>query len=291
MIKVNRKILKEIYQARPKDAHKYDFGLLLVIGGGEFYTGSPYLSAMSAFRTGVDMVYVIAPKRAADIIASFSPNLASFPLEGERLTKDHLSTLFSLVKSAKAVSGGKCALVIGGGMGRSPQTQETICQFLKDLDLPSVIDADGLYAISKNPKVVYGKPFILTPHQYEFFVLTGKKVLGKSLKEKIEILKEASKKFNSCILLKGRIDIAIISQGEKIAINKTGHPNMTVGGTGDTLAGIIGAFLTWKIDPFKSACAGAYLNGLAGERVAKRLGWGMTATDLIEEIPKIIPKK
>lgn len=73
MQEVDKNILKNIYKARPRDTKKYDFGLLLVIGGSEFYSGSPALSALSAFKTGVDMVRVIAPKRAADIIASFPP--------------------------------------------------------------------------------------------------------------------------------------------------------------------------------------------------------------------------
>jgi len=75
MIKVGKNILKEVYKQRSPDVHKYDFGLLLVIGGGEFYTGSPTLAALAAFKTGVDMVRILAPKRAADIIATFSPNL------------------------------------------------------------------------------------------------------------------------------------------------------------------------------------------------------------------------
>ena len=85
-------ILKDIYGERQKGKYfrKYDFGLVLVIGGGEFYSGSPALSAMAAFRAGVDMVKIIAPKRAADIVASFSPNLAAYPLEGGRLQKKHL---------------------------------------------------------------------------------------------------------------------------------------------------------------------------------------------------------
>ena len=85
MQEVTKNILKKIYKVRPPESKKYDFGLLIVIGGSEFYSGSPALSAMAAFRAGVDMVRIIAPKRAADIIASFSPDLAAYPLEGKWL--------------------------------------------------------------------------------------------------------------------------------------------------------------------------------------------------------------
>ena len=95
MIKVTKDILKNIYKERLADSKKYDFGLLIVIGGSDFYSGSPALSAMAAFKSGVDMVRIIAPKRAADIIASFSPNLAAYPLEGNWLERKHLATLLT----------------------------------------------------------------------------------------------------------------------------------------------------------------------------------------------------
>jgi len=98
MIEVTKNILKDIYKERPKDTKKYDFGLLLVIGGSDFYSGSPALSALAAFKSGVDMVRVIAPKRSADIIASFSPNLAAYPVEGSWVTKKHLATLLTLAE-------------------------------------------------------------------------------------------------------------------------------------------------------------------------------------------------
>ena len=118
------------------------------------------------------MVRIIAPKRAADIIASFSPDLAAYPLEGKWLEKKHLPTLMSMTKSAKAVSRGNVAVVIGGGTGRSQETQDTILEYLENISVPAVIDADAIHALGKNPEVVLGKNFLITPHSYEFFVLT-----------------------------------------------------------------------------------------------------------------------
>jgi len=103
MNKITKDILKQIYLPRLRDSHKYDFGLLLVVGGGEFYTGSPALSAMAAFKAGVDMVQILAPKRAADVIATFSPNLAAFPLKGDWLDEEDVPTLISHIISAKTI--------------------------------------------------------------------------------------------------------------------------------------------------------------------------------------------
>jgi len=288
MIKVTKDILKDIYKERPKDSKKYDFGLLIVIGGSDFYSGSPALSAMAAFKSGVDMVRIIAPKRAADIIASFSPNLAAYPLEGNWLERKHLATLISMTESAKAVSYGKTAVVIGGGMGRSQDTQDAILEYLEEVSVPVVIDADAINALRKKPEIISGKPFLITPHTYEFFVLTGKEVYKLSDEEKIKAVQEEAARLQTTILLKGAIDI--ISDGKEVALNKTGTPLMIVGGTGDTLAGVAGALVARGIDPFTAAQAAAFINGLAGELAGKKLGESMTATDLIEEIPNMLPK-
>jgi len=277
MIEVTKNILKEIYKERPKDVKKYDFGLLVVIGGSDFYSGSPALSAMAAFKTGVDMVRIIAPKRAADIIASFSPNLASYPLEGNWLEKKHLATLLSMTEAAKVVSYGKTAVVIGGGMGRTVETQDAILEYLKQVTVPVVIDADAIHAIGKNPAVISGKNFLITPNSYEFFILTGKKVYELSEEERIKIVQEEAARLKTTILLKGAIDI--ISDGKEIALDRAGSSFMTKGGCGDTLAGVCGALLARGITPFEAAQAAAYINGKAGELVGQKKKEGLLATD------------
>ena len=288
MFEVTKDILKAVYQKRVPPVKKYNFGLLTVIGGSEFYSGSPALSGLAAFRAGVDMVRIIAPKRAADIIASFSPILAAYPLQDGWLTKKNLATLFSMIESAKIVSEGKTAVVIGGGIGRTKETQEAVIEFLSQVSVPVVIDADAVHALAGNQHVVANKNFLITPHTYEFFILTKKEVYKLPDQEKIKIVQEEAERLKTTILLKGQIDI--ISNGKETALNKTGSPLMTVGGTGDTLAGIAGAFLARGIDVFTAAQAAAFINGLAGEAAAMKFGEGLVATDLIEEIPGILPK-
>ena len=288
MLEVTKDILKDIYKERPRNIRKYDYGLLVVVGGSEFYSGSPALSAMAAFRAGVDMVRIIAPKRAADIIASFSPNLAAYPLEGKWLNKTHLPTLLAMTESAKAVARGNTAVVIGGGAGRSEETQKAILKYLEEVSVPVVIDADAIHALGEKPEIVSGRNFLITPHTYEFFVLTGKEIYKLSEEEKIKMVQTEAQRLHTTILLKGAIDI--ISDGKEVALNKTGTPLMIVGGTGDTLAGVAGALVARGIDPFTAAQAAAFINGLAGELAGKKLGESMTATDLIEKIPNVLPK-
>jgi NAD(P)H-hydrate epimerase len=286
---IGENLIKEIFQPRPENVHKYHFGLLVVIGGNEFYTGSPTFNALAAFKTGVDMVHILAPKRAADIIASFSPNLAAYPLKGDILKEEHLGTILTFTRSAKSLTNGKAAVVIGGGLGRSLETQKLIIEFLKEVQIPVVIDADAIHALAQEKEAIRGKEVVITPHAYEFFVLTGKELESLSLEEKVREVKESAKNLEATILLKGDIDI--ISNGEEVTINKTGNPVMTVGGTGDVLAGIIGALLARGVDSYRAAQAGAYINGRAGEIGAEELGESFTAEDLLNFIPEVLWKK
>ena len=282
---IAKTLLKKIYKKRKATSHKYDFGSLLVIGGSEKYSGSPGFNAltalaMAAYRTGTDIVEVAAPKRAADIIASFSPDIIAYPLKDGWLKKEHLNKLLELTKN-------KTAVVIGGGLERRKETKTTVLEFLKKINLPCVIDADAIYAVAGNTKVLK-KNFVVTPHAYEFYILTKKKVEKLNLKQKIKIVKEQAAKLNITILLKGNVDI--ISDGKRVVINKTGSPYMTVGGTGDTLAGVLGSLLAQRINPFIAAGAAAYINGKAGELAAKKKKAALVASNLIPEITKIVSK-
>jgi hydroxyethylthiazole kinase-like uncharacterized protein yjeF len=276
-IEIKKTILKEVYKKREPWAHKYDFGHLLVIGGSKLYSGSPVLSSMAALRAGVDLVTIIAPERAANIAASFSPDLVTYPLKGDYLNERHLKDLIKFTK-------GKTAVVIGGGLWRIRPVLDTVAEYMKRTELPTVVDADAIHAIAKSKKISLNN-CVVTPHSVEFFTLSRIEPTNK-LNERIEVVKKVSKELETVVLLKGNIDI--ISDGEKVAINRTGNPYMTVGGTGDTLAGICGSLLAQGIDCFTAACTAAYINGRAGDIAARQLRQSMMATDLIEAIPKVI---
>jgi len=284
MKKITKDILRKVYPKRELCSHKYDNGYLLVVGGGEHYTGSPALAGLAGFRAGVDMVRVLAPEKAADIIAGFSPNLATYGFKGAHFDAEDLPLLLNMAEAARAVSKERTALVIGGGLGRSEETQKVVLDFLSQTSIKTVVDADAIYALKMNPSVRKG--LILTPHSNEFFVLTKRDLKGLSLEKKAEAVKEEAGKLSSVILLTGEKDI--ISNGQEVYINETGTPFMTVGGTGDTLAGICGGLLAQGVEPFLAAQGAAFINGKAGELSSEKFGIGMLATDLIKEIPNVV---
>ncbi len=273
MLTVTKDFVKKLYSKRPDWSHKGDFGRLLIIGGSSLYSGSPILAALAAYRSGVDWVMIAAPKDVAHQIRSYSPDLMSYPLDGEFVSIKNIKTLLELEENYDAV-------LIGGGMGRVKEVKKTIIEFLKNTSLPCVIDADAIHAVAEEKKVIRSN-FVLTPHSYEFYVLTGEKI-----SDRAEQVTRYAQELGATILLKGHIDY--ISDGKQAAINKTGNPSMTKAGTGDSLAGICGALLARKIAPFDAACAAAYINGAAGDLANTKLGVSLLATDVIEEIHNVL---
>lgn len=253
---------------RASESHKGDNGRILVIGGGA-YVGAPALTALAALRAGADIVTVAAPSSVSDIIASFSPNLIISPLTSDILVPDDVPIISELIPKHDVV-------VIGMGLGKSEPTARAIGAIVP-LCKKVVIDADAL-GVLEFP--LHGA--IITPHAGEFESLS-KLSLPMDWKKRAEMVKKFAKENNVVVLLKGKIDI--ISDGERVKANKTGNAGMTVGGTGDVLAGIVGALYATN-DAFDAAVAGAFINGRAGDFAFEEYGFGLLATDVIDNIPK-----
>ena len=133
--------LKNVFEDRPKDSKKGDFGRVLIIGGSKMFTGAPALSALAALYTGCDLAVIVAPKRAADICAAISPNLITYPLNGDFIEEKHIKEIEPLINKADAI-------VIGPGLGTKEETKKAIIKLLENIEKPAVIDADAITAIS-----------------------------------------------------------------------------------------------------------------------------------------------
>jgi NAD(P)H-hydrate epimerase len=250
-------------------SHKGECGRVLVIGGGP-YTGAPALVAMAALRAGAGWVTVAAPQRAADIVASFSPDLITVPLtDRHKITEADVGVVAPLIAKHDVV-------VIGNGAGRDPETLRALAMIAESCK-KVVIDADAL-----QPDMPLRG--IVTPHCGEFKRMSGFDCPSDDLTEKVS---EFSAARNVVTLLKARPNV--ISDGRRTKLNDTGNPGMAVGGTGDVLAGITGAFYC-RNDAFEAATAAAFVGGAAGDIVLEDKGYWMTAIDLIERIPYVMKK-
>ena len=269
-----------VIKPRPLEAHKGDFGRLLVVGGSEVYSGAPAYVALAALRTGVDIVYVAAPEKTAYVISAYSPNLITAKLAGEHLNLKNMSTIEHYLNMVTAVT-------VGPGLGLNQETKKAVKVLIACVEKygkPLLLDADGLKAFGEFRRQLK-VPVVFTPHAGEYKTLVGHSPPDELEARAKDVMKSA-RVLGGVILLKGNVDV--ISDGERVKLNFTGNPGMTVGGTGDVLSGIVAAFLANGIDAFEAAVAGAFVNGACGDFVQREKGYHMIATDLIEWIPRLL---
>ena len=266
---------------RSPEAHKGQFGRLLVIGGSGVFTGAPTLVALAAYRTGTDLVFVAAPERTAQAISSISPNLITIKLPGENLASNHIRVIRDELVKANAVA-------IGPGLGLSKQTVSAvrkIVAIVRQAKKPLLLDADGLKALGVVRKIMFDGTTVVTPHASEFQAVSGKAPSRDPKVRSKEVLEFASRT-GAVVLLKGHTDV--ISDGMSLKLNNTGNPGMTVGGTGDVLSGIVAGLMAQGVDGYRAAVAGAFINGAAGDLAEEQFGYHLTPTDLLGHIPKIM---
>jgi NAD(P)H-hydrate epimerase len=266
---------------RPPEAHKSQFGRLLVVGGSEVFTGAPTLVSLAAYRTGTDLVFVAAPERTAQAISSISPNLITIKLPGANLAPNSMQILREQVQKATAIA-------IGPGLGMDRATVSAVRRLfalIRQLKKPLLLDADALKALGVVRKKIFDAAVVLTPHAGEFEAVSGK-APSRHLKTRAKEVRDFASKSGGVVLLKGHSDV--ISDGVRTKLNNTGNPGMTVGGTGDVLSGIVAGLMAQGVDPYRAAVAGAFVNGAAGDLAETRLGNHLTPTDLLEHIPTVL---
>ena len=267
-----------LYYPVPRpDSHKGQNGRLLVVGGGPF-TGAPAFVGLAAYRIGVDVVHVATPTTAFEPVAGYSPNLIVHALPGSRFLKTDVGPILE-------IASGMDAAVIGPGLGATDATKDAIRVLVRALNLPMVLDADALTAAGEDPGCLAGKRGVVTPHHKEYEVLTGTTLPG-DLRGIIEAAKGFARKSGFTVLLKGAPDV--ITDGNSHRLNKVHNVGMTVGGTGDALAGICGGLLAKRVPPFLAARMAAFANGYAGNLAFESKSYDMMTTELIEKIPRVL---
>lgn len=273
---------------RRPHSHKGENGRLLVIGGSSRYAGAPALAAMAALRTGIDLAVVAVPRSIVREVRAYSPDLIVLPLESE----DHL-TAESTPQISEEISRAD-AVLIGMGLGEDPKTADSVLEIVGLLSksrVPAVIDADAIKALGRSTAAVKGAVSVLTPHAGEFLALTGVRLpeeREEGWRDRLPIVKDWASRLGVTILLKSRYDV--ISDGCRYRVKNIGNPGMTVGGTGDVLAGVTGALLSRGAEPFRAAVAASFVNSYAGDLLEEELGQRFTARDLVDAIPLALKK-
>ncbi len=265
--------LASLYPPRTGEPRKGDFGRVVVAGGSLVYSGAPALNALAALRSGADLVFVVAPRRAADLVAGYAPDLITHPCDAPFPEPD-------------AVFGHRPgAIVLGGGVERTAAAHSALREIVRRADCPLVVDAEALHALAGKPDLLRGKRALLTPHGGEFEVLTGERYPAAQASREAAVRAQAAR-FGATLLVKGLVDV--ISDGERVALDHQGSPYLTKGGWGDLVAGAAGALLARGASPWDAARGAAFLVGAAGARAAARLGESTLASDALAEIATVI---
>jgi len=269
---------------RPFDAHKGDFGRVLIVAGSRGMSGAACLSGTAALRGGAGLVTVATPLNIQPIVAGYEPSYLTLGLPDDdrgQLSRAALPTIMDALSRQTAAAWGP-------GLGRSDDLDDATLAVFRSAELPMVFDADGLNALSHRKDWRAGpKPSgarILTPHPGEFARLTGLDAATTNAQRETTAARFAAQ-HGVVLVLKG--PHTVITDGRRIAINSTGNSGMATGGTGDVLTGLIAALLGQRMVPFEAAQLGVYLHGLSGDIAAAELSNpGMIASDLARSLTR-----
>ena len=268
----------KILPNRCVNAHKGDFGRILLLCGSKGYTGAATLSALGALRSGAGLVYLGVPESvyAIEAVKVTEPVVFPLPEENGMFSAKALEQILPMLPNMDAV-------LIGPGIGRSAGTLAVVESILEAFQGPVVLDADGINVLDGHIDILRGRTgsTILTPHEGEF------RRIGELTDDRITTAKKFAIDAGCIVLLKGCG--TVVTDGFRHYINPTGNPGMAVGGCGDVLAGIITALLGQGIAPLEAAACGAWLHGAAGDICAEEIGqYGMLPTDMLKVLPRLL---
>ena len=269
-------ILPERYYS----AHKGNFGRVLLLCGSKGYTGAAALCALGALRSGAGLVYLGVPESIYEIEACklLEPVVFPLPEDNGMLSANAVNLLSNILPQMDAV-------VMGCGLGQSEGVLAVIKHVLMNFDGVVVLDADGINVMKDHKDILRGRSqqTILTPHEGEFARFSQSDINSERLERACTLANE----LGVIVVLKGYQTIT--TDGDVSYINPTGNPGMAVGGSGDVLAGMIGAFVGQQIPPLEAAACAVWLHGAAGDICAKELGqYGMLPSDMLQRLPRLM---
>jgi ADP-dependent NAD(P)H-hydrate dehydratase / NAD(P)H-hydrate epimerase len=272
---------------RPERAHKGDFGHVLVIGGSIELPGAVLLTGLGAMRAGAGVVRLAAAESVVARLASAIPELTWLPLDEEAPGLIAPGGWRRVTTEAAAHD----AIVIGPGLGHQPATRRRARQLITALTVPTVVDADGLNALAEGNRWWQGMraPLVLTPHPGEFARLTGEDAPAADDDDgRAAAVAAAAARWGQVVVLKGARTVVAEPDGEVLRAD-VATPALATAGSGDVLAGVIGAFLAAGATPLAAAACGVAVHGAAGLLAADRIGsTGTMARDLAGLLPSAI---
>ena len=277
---IKKSEVAKLYPRRDPLSHKGQNGRVLIIGGSIDYYGAPILAALGALHSGCDLVHLLVPECNFEVTRSVSPDFVVHKYSGNYLngrTLDHIDDILGKVD---------CVL-IGPGVTEDPEILRTITRIIQKTACSIVLDAEAIPAIAQlglaptDTRVI--PRFLITPNRAEMNEIL-ENPLPKDPEQEAMIIEDFAKKWNVVVMLKGHLDI-IAASDKPTNMNITGNAGMTVGGSGDVLAGYTASLIAQHADPYDAALCAAFVFGENGDHLYAEQGTNFTASELALALP------
>ncbi|MDY6892289.1 MAG: NAD(P)H-hydrate dehydratase, partial [Chloroflexota bacterium] len=270
---------------RDKSAHKGSYGRALFICGASNYLGAPYFAAISFLKAGGGLSYLATPGSISPFLASKGSEIVFIPQKETLSGSLALESKDAIIEFSNTVN----IVILGPGLSLNQETQELVRELVKEIEVPLLIDGDGITAIADHTDVVKSRraPTVLTPHSGEMarIVKTGGNEVDRN---KINVLQTTARELNAIVVLKGAHSL-IGYPDETVYINTSGNPGMATAGSGDALTGTIAAMYGLGLSVEEATRTGVFIHGLSGDLAAQEKGEdGLTAQDIVDYLPNAL---
>lgn len=266
--------------ARRPDAHKGDFGRLLIVAGSAGMSGAASLAAMGALRSGAGLVHLSVPAEVAVEVSARHAEVMVHDRAAERAPEAAASAVLEMAAQCQAV-------VAGPGMSCSEDASAIVEALIANCRVPLVLDADAVNVMAGRPEAL-GRALaevVLTPHPGELGRLLGVGA-DEINRDRLGWARRASEETGATVVLKGARTVVADARGQAY-VNPTGNPGMATAGVGDVLAGVAGSLRAQGLGGLAAGRCAAYIHGLAGDLAARERGIdGIIAGDVLEHLPE-----
>ena len=270
---------------RARDAHKGSFGHVLVVAGSPGMTGAGCMAARAAQRAGAGLVTLALHQDLNHIAEVKLTSAMSLPLPPADTGIIGMQAALKILDIADRFD----LAVLGPGLGQDIRTARMVRKLVRELELPIVVDADGLNALAGNVEILKERraPAVLTPHPGEMQRLGGFDSPADVQKDRTKAATEFAAENSVWVALKGQG--TVVTDGERVYVNPTGNPGMASGGSGDVLTGLVAGLMCQDIDGFGATCLAVFAHGLAGDLATRAKGeLSMIPEDLLDCVPEAL---
>lgn len=282
---ITREEVASLFSAREAEGHKGTYGHVVVVAGSVGRTGAAVLTSMAALRMGAGLTTLIIPKSLNSIMEIKLTEVMTKPVAEAEEGAIGLLAEEEIYEFSKD----KRVIAIGPGLSTHHQTTQIVRTLVEKMEIPMVIDADGVNALAIDIECLDRKkvPIVITPHPGEMANLLGIPI-HEVQQNRLHIVQKVAKKHDIYVVLKGARTIISDPKGN-IYINLTGNPGMATAGTGDVLTGMIASLIAQGFEIIEAVKVAVYLHGVTGDMVAEKKGqMSLIAGDLLEDLPKVI---